>query len=84
MVKRMIGPLNRDLQFWPHPGGRTPIFTDPVAGGGALRFEWVPTAKQPIGVEAVNAKTLGVVNSFWGKTGGPSTSKKDHSRNNSL
>ena len=35
-----------------------------VPGGGALKFEWVLTAKRPPGAGAVNA------NSFWGKKGG--------------
>ena len=34
-------------------------------GGGALRFEWVPTAKRPRGAEAVNAKMRSTSSFFF-------------------
>ena len=36
--------------------GHSPTSTTICGGGGALRFEWVPTPKRPRGAEAVNAK----------------------------
>ena len=39
-------------------------------GGGALRFEWIPTAKRLCGTEAVNAKIQGRSTPFGAKKGG--------------
>ena len=41
-----------------------------LGGGGALRFEEVPTAQRPRGAEAVNAKIQGWSTPFGGKKGG--------------
>ena len=38
-------------------------------GGGAHRFEWVPTAKWPHGAEVVNAKIQGWSTPFGAKKG---------------
>ena len=42
-------------------------------GGGALRFEWVPSAKRPRGAEAVKANILGWSTLFFGQNRGRST-----------
>ena len=39
-------------------------------GGGALRFEQVPTAKRPRGAKVVNAKIQGLSTPFGAKKGG--------------
>ena len=45
--------------------------------GGAVRFEKLPTAKQPHGAEAVNAKIKGQSTSFGAKKGGGQLQSKD-------
>ena len=42
-------------------------------GGGYLGTECIPTAKQPLGVEAVNVKIKGRSAHFWQNEGRPST-----------
>ena len=46
-LKLALSYAGTDIQEW--------VFC-PEGGGGALRFEWVSTAKQPLNLEAVNAK----------------------------
>ena len=46
-------------------------------GGGALRFEYVPTAKRSPGAEAVNAKIQGWSTPFGGKKGGGQLQSKN-------
>ena len=38
-------------------------------GGGALRFEWLPTAKKPCGAEVVNTNIKGWSTPFGAKKG---------------
>ena len=52
---------------WEGAGGSSQGGNSAVGGGGALRFEKVPTAKRPHGAEAANAKIQGWLTPFGAK-----------------